>query len=274
MADWDESEHPRDQAGRFRDKAGAWAGRVADQMSRGLWTGRVRRDDALIDVSDLGPQALESLRHPFAYGDPMLAEIYRRQGFDGPPRVVSREEMDRLVADGEVVEVWRGVEGTAEMVSDNSGSRTIRTSGAELAERYRTGPYYAGKGARGNGTYTTTDRALAENAYSEGGSSLLRIGLATDARVVDWKEFETEVERYQPDADRFKHAWLFGSQDDATFLGRIMADAGPETIQAWVLLDEGRLAAARGIDAIRVRRAGGRDYYVILNRTATVVQEA
>lgn len=270
MADWDEAEHPRDQRGRFRDKTG-WAGAVADRLSS-LWSSRVRASDELIDVSDLGPQAISLLADPWQHGDPMLAGIYHKQGFDGPPaRVVSEAEMDRLIADGEVIEVWRGVE-TVHRGPDGS------TTGEEFAELYRTGPYFAGKGARGNGTYTTTNRVKAEIAYADSGHSgsgagLLRIGLAADARVVDWAEFETEVEQYQPAADRFKHAWYFGGPQDESMLGRIAADAGPETIQAWVLLDEGRLAAARGVDAIRVRRSG-EDYYIILNRTATVVQEA
>jgi hypothetical protein len=262
MADWDESEHPRDTRGRFRDKTG-WAGAVADRLSGGLWGRRVRAKDGLINVADMGSLALESLRDSFNPQDEMLAEIYRRRGFDGPPRVVSEAEMDELVETGEVIEVWRGIERHQDRVTGEW------TDARTLAEQYRTGPYFAGQGIRGNGTYTTTDRHRAEVGYSEPGG-LLRIGLAADARIVTYREFTDLVADYTDPSERFKRHWLYGSQSD-----EMLQRATREEIVGWVLHDEGRLAAAMGIDAIKVDRgAGGGHYFVILNRTATVVQEA
>lgn len=260
MTDWQESEHPRHPDGRFRDKAAGWAGAVADRLS-GLWSGRVRAPETQIDVSDMGQQALASLRDQFNPEDEMLAEIYRRQGFDGPPRVVTAGEMDELVSRGEVIEVWRGIERHQD---PHTGEWTDART---LAELYRTGPYFAGQGVRGNGTYTSTDRHRAEVGYSEAGG-LLRIGLAADARIVTYREFTEELNPYTDPSERFKRHWLMGKQDES-----ILDQATQEEIAAWVLHDEGRLAAARGIDAIKVDRGGVGDVYVILNRTATVVEE-
>ena len=259
MADWREEQHPRDGRGRFRDKAG-WAGAVADRLS-GLWPGRVR--GGTVEVSDLGPQAQDGLRGLFRPDDPMLAEIYRRQGFDGPPVVVTESDMDSLVARGEVIEVWRGIE--RHQRDDGSWS-----SADELAEQYRTGPYFAGQGVRGNGTYTTTDRHRAEVGYSEGGGSLLRIGIAADAHIVDWPEVDAEAAAYTSLSDDFRRGWHTGDENIDTLLDRVTS----QQVEAWVLVDDGRYAASRGIDAIRLTRGGGQTYYIVLNRTATVVQEA
>lgn len=262
MTDWDESEHPRHDNGRFRLK-GSWAGQVADRLSGGLWGHRVRAKDELIDVSDMGPQVQESLREMFSPEDVMLAEIYRRQGFDGPPRVVPKAQMDELIESGEVIEVWRGIERHQDKTTGEW------SSARELAELYRTGPYFAGQGVRGNGTYTSTDRHRAEVGYSEPGG-LLRIGLAADARIVTYREFTERTADYLDASERFRRGWHQGDENIDTLLDRVT----PEEVVGWILLDEGRLAAAMGIDAIKVDRGGVGDVYVVLNRTATVVQEA
>jgi len=262
MTEWREEQHPRRPDGRFRDKAG-WVGEVADQMSRGLWSGRVRASSELVDVSDLGPEALESLRDSFTPEDGMLAAIYRKQGYDGPPRVVTQAEMDELVEAGEVIEVWRGIERHQDRFTGEW------TDARTLAEQYRTGPYFAGQGVRGNGTYTTTDENRARIGYSEAGG-LLRIGLAADARVVTYREFMDETIQYGDASERFKRHWHYSGAQDESLLER----ASTEEMIGWILVDEGRLAAAMGIDAIKVDRGGVGDVYVILNRTATVVQEA
>jgi hypothetical protein len=262
MTNWREEQHPRDPKGRFREKGGGWAGTVADQMSRGLWSGRVRAPRRHIDVTDMGPQTQQGLRDRFAPEDPMLAEIYRRQGFDGPPQVVSEPEMDDLVARGEVIEVWRGIE--RHQHPDGSWS-----SARELAEQYRTGPYFAGQGVRGNGTYTTTDKNRATVGYSEAGG-LLRIGIAADARIADVRDVQDMAAEYSNASEDFRRGWHQGDENIDTLLDRVT----PEQIEAWILIDEGRLAAARGIDVIKIDRKGTGDVYIILNRTATVVQEA
>lgn len=100
--------------------------------------------------------------------DPVLAEIASIQGFDGLPSVVSKEELDSLVASG-VTELWRG------------------EKKEEYAEMFRTGIYHAGTGMYGNGIYTAPEY-VARDYSKQGESSLLRMGLHKDARIASLQD--------------------------------------------------------------------------------------
>lgn len=252
---WDESEHPRDGRGRFRDKdaIGGWVEAVSDSMVRGHVP--VRGRDLHEQFAGERPPGIG-----FGQPDPLLGRILAAQGFDGPPEVVTREEMDRRIAAG-WPEMWRGVGDVDIHRSDETGSRTIRVSAAENAEQFRTGPLYPGSGVFGNGTYASVnpETALGYSAGTPLGADyhttpgLLRIALRPDARVIDFDEL----------LEMHPHLAV-GYRDE---------DKG-------ALDDVGRFAAALGYDAIAAqpRNANYRDgrimYYVILNRTAVIVQEA
>lgn len=189
-------------------------------------------------------------------GDGALAEIVKRQGFDAPPRVVDRSEMDRLIRSGHT-ELWRGVDPNLSMY--NSGM-----TGREMNEQLKRGRFFPGFGLYGNGTYTSVDRRVADvyGGIREDGFSrdnVVRMTIEPHARIVDRDQLLKERDAY---------------------LGTIGGD------EAKVLADEGRFAAARGYDVVRVRRESdgseilnpetGRDdfdQYVILNRGVLIVQE-
>jgi hypothetical protein len=178
--------------------------------------------------------------------DSMLHQIAQRQSFDGKPTVVSREEMDAHIAGGDT-EMFRGIAGH---YIDERGD----VSAAELNDQFRTGDAFFGVGGYGNGIYASNDRATAENDYSDRSpGSVARMALSRDARTIDHADLEAEHARYLRDKD-------------------------PDSNEARVFGDLGRYAAARGYDAVEIKGASphdaGENWFIVLNRTALVVEEA
>lgn len=183
--------------------------------------------------------------------DEQLTAIAKLQGFDGRPHLTDAEGIDRAVAGG-WTEMWRGVQ-------DSSTGKTAR----QIADDLKRGSWELGNGVYGNGVYASVRRATAEqfSAGSEGG--LIRMALDPHAKIIDFHDLIDEM-----DADR-----------------RITPTGEPFTVS--VLSDPGRYAAAKGYDVVRVpaRQAvmgdgsvygHGEpvvDQFVILNRTALIVQE-
>jgi hypothetical protein len=215
--------------------------------------------------------------------DPTLGAILAKQGFDGPPTVVSRADFDRAVATGEVEETYRGIHGSAH---------------AEQAEQFRSGALYVGTGIHGNGTYVATSRAEALR-HADGGT-VLRIGLRRDARVITDTDLKAEMAKYRrANKDRDKRVTELDREmrqkandtDDDDTAGRIAIydrykALKDEAVGAEyrVRQEPGRFAALQGYDAIRVtdrersgasEAAGADDQeLVILNRTAVIVEQA
>ena len=166
-----------------------------------------------------------------ATGDVLMASIAERQGFDGQPAVVSDEELRDLIEQG-YQPLFRGVA--------NHGTAVEMES--EFADQLRTGrAHYAG-GAWGTGIYTSRQLHTAR-LY---GPDPLRMALRPDARVAEWKDLAPE-----------HRAFLDGLAPD---------DPARE-----VFSDQGRYAAARGYDALRIT-GSLEDEVLIFNRSALVVQ--
>jgi hypothetical protein len=218
-----------------------------------------------------------------------MARIASEQGFDNRPGVGTREEVDAAVAAG-WSEVWRGVQnfyGT----NDNEQRLAVDING-DLRE----GPFQPGRGHYGNGVYTSLRRMTAETYrgreprgnrpehgttdFSEADldgvaaqDSLLRIALDPAARTVDYDDMRRE-----------RDEWLAANPG--------ITESNPAA--AAVFSDLGRLAAARGYDAMVVRgRADGSyypgweemedyentgptaaDQWVVFNRTVMLIQRA
>jgi 8-oxo-dGTP pyrophosphatase MutT (NUDIX family) len=190
-------------------------------------------------------------------GDGRLAAIGAMQGFDDTPTVVSKKEMDRLLATGDYIEVWRGVRGTW-------GGKTA----AEINEEFRSGPAWYGRGIFGNGYYFASDKKVVTNGRYDDGTknSVLRALIPISARIVkhdDARRESTAIASPRSKAKGRKH-------EDGT------------------LYDEGRYAAAKGHDGIEIpsgssARGGGGSGHVArqgkpaynwLNRSVMIVQEA
>ena len=165
--------------------------------------------------------------------DEALASIARLQEFDQPPQVVSREQLDARIAAGDL-ELFRRVKPFGEMPA------------AELAEQFRSGPVYYGRGEWANGIHAT---ANAERVTKYGPpEGALRMALRADARTVTIEQLR------QARRERQDHTnW---PQDDIV-----------------LFQDLGRLAAALGYDAIEPDN-DPRSPWILLNRGAVTVEEA
>lgn len=166
--------------------------------------------------------------------DPMLLHVAEKQGFTGLPQVVDPASLDGLINQGST-EMFRGVP-------------------REFAEDFRAGRYYPGTGGYGSGTYVATGPTALEVASMTPGNEVMRLTLSRTARIIDY--------------------------EDALRLST-EASAATSGAEATFLNDPGRWAASQGYDAIRVRmippagfpRLVARVDYVILNRTAVIVQD-
>jgi hypothetical protein len=195
--------------------------------------------------------------------DPVLGAILGEQGFDGLPEVVDGEQMDALIAQG-YTETWRGV------------------STAEQAEQFRTGELYVGTGCYGNGTNTAANRETARDYSNDEQNGIIRMAIRPEARVIELGDLhEGAVSRNMgtlPERqrlfDRAKEAYDRGDVETAMdFVNQYGALAGKEAHTHRLYSDHGRAAALEGFDAIQVWPWGERTpYYIILNRTAVVVQ--
>lgn len=104
--------------------------------------------------------------------DPLMHSLAVQQGFDGPPRIVSRDEMDRLVAGGGT-EMFRGTKST-----------DTKTS-TQIAEELRTGDAFYGLGVWGNGMYFGSQDHATRFSDKQPGS-VVRVTLDRSARVGDY----------------------------------------------------------------------------------------
>jgi len=196
--------------------------------------------------------------------DGRLAAIGAMQGFDETPTVVDRAEFDRLLATGDYIEVFRGVRGATGVHgyrAGRGGAVSQTKSAADIHEEFRTGAAYYGLGMFGNGYYFATDERVAKN-YSDGTvGSVVRALIPKDAKIAKIATIEREAHAASAPRSKAKGVYEEGT-----------------------LYDEGRYAAARGHDAIRIRYGypgsnaavprQGHEAFNVLNRSVMIVQEA
>jgi ADP-ribose pyrophosphatase YjhB (NUDIX family) len=187
-------------------------------------------------------------------GNAELHAIQDIRGFNAKPTVVSKNDMDALVAKGDHIEVLRGLAANAK--PNVSARRVVDT----LAEQFRTGDHYPGYGIFGSGTYTDSTKGYgniaskyASGQRGGGGSdagATLRMAIPKDAKIVKFSELQSKVPHAPPD----------------------FTDHGPSSYNSnddW----RGMHAALAGYDAIHMDNHGyGHDFYVILNRGVVTVQ--
>jgi hypothetical protein len=192
--------------------------------------------------------------------NPPLDFIYRLQGYDARPEVVSSrkdlENRDDLVKgnDGKALVLWRGV------------------TSVEFADQFKgAGPrgdvHYPGSGIYGNGTYaasespgTSNRRSALKEAESYTGwgdenkdRRITAFGIRKDANILQF-EGKDWVERGGKFND-WKKGVIKKAEDET---GRVFHDIG-------------EAAAALGVHAYRVPQGRDEDFWVILNRGALVV---
>lgn len=185
-------------------------------------------------------------------GNPILHAVQDWRGFNDKPTVVSKSDMDKLIAKGDHIEMLRGVTG--------HGSLTSK----DLADAFRTGDNFPGHGVFGSGTYADATKGtgnMATHSYGRGGD-LIRMALPKDAKIIE----ESELERKVP-------------SNPSGFSG--YANGNGSSAECWM----GVQAALAGYDAIHVDGKSSRHgsygnsmrlvdggFYVILNRGILTVQ--
>jgi 8-oxo-dGTP pyrophosphatase MutT (NUDIX family) len=203
----------------------------------------------------LGPKAAAYKQKALAAGGqagvPELHAAQEMRGFNKTPTVVSKNDMDALLAKGDHVEMLRGVKA----LYTHSGKLTA----AQLADQFRTGDHYPGNGCFGSGTYADSNKGHinAASRYANSGGNIgaiIRMALPKTAKIIKHSELEKLVPQ-APDA--------FPKPD------------GHHKDDEWL----GIQAALAGYDAIEVdgkstrHRSYGKGYYVILNRGIVTVQK-
>lgn len=194
--------------------------------------------------------------------DDRLAVIGAMQGFDDMPTVVTKQEMNRLLKTGNYVEAWRGVRGAGGYYSGptRGGAVTRTKTAAEVNEDFRSGIAYYGNGIYGNGYYFATKKSFA-SGYADGTpGSLMRVLIPNSAKIEEHSTIKSEAQS--------KHA----PYTQAT---------GVTSGEKGTLYDEGRYAAAKGIDVLRISynysnshvTAPGKPAFNVLNRSVLIVEE-
>jgi hypothetical protein len=221
---------------------------------------------------------LPAVYNPATGSDDALRAILEHQGFDARPAVVSAADFDAAVARGEVRETWRGLK------SILGGTK----SPAQIAEEYRTGDLdHVGLGINGDGIYVAVRKEDAQYY----GSELVRIGLRNDARIVHVDDLHREMDDYFADLaenirvrnlDNQLMADLARTKSPRARAGirkkyRSAIYGQDRSRKLAIQRDPGRFAALRGYDAIEIPRSHSIDKhheFIVLNRAATIVQEA
>lgn len=199
-------------------------------------------------------------------GDLMLKEIAKEQGFDALPKVVSSEEMDKLIENG-AEPIYRGLQDI------------------KYCDDFINGEYYTGLGMYGNGNYfvgnttrqfddkigqfKTHDGLELATAYAgnneKGG--IVRAVLDPKAKVIDFNIIDdADTGIYYN--DKSINEIFEGEKNQYGVL--IKPTEIDRTIQNILHYDEGRWAAYAGYDAIYIPSL---NYYCVLNRSAVIVDK-
>jgi hypothetical protein len=238
-----------------------------DQKSHGRkgGGGRVEGKDLMRGGASAMAERVASARERYGSSrDPALSAIAAEQGFDGPPQVVSRQEMDRLVRGSP--EIIRGVHSTDDKTA------------AEIHEEMRSGDAQFGRGVYGNGYYFAppggSGFAGAENFGDGTPGAIARATLSKDAKVVGYRQIHQEHDAYF--ASLGHEPYRPGGFEESPTGG--WRESTPKSTEDLVFSDLGRFAAARGYDAIKMddSKKGGyiSPQYLVVNRTALIVEEA
>lgn len=184
--------------------------------------------------------------------DYTLKEMYRMTGYDGLPTMLSQSEYDKMVASGQITDLYRTVRGQGGV------------SGQVYVQDFRTGDYFAGKGLYGNGTYFTPSKSYAESY----GGELIQAGLRSDAKVVSYSDLQ-ELMKQNSGLDTYRQA-LFErgwSEKDVSLLDAFQK---MDRINAQEI---GKFAVSMGYDAIDLGTMPHTfPEVIVLNRTALFIK--
>ncbi|MGI5948484.1 MAG: phage minor capsid protein [Lachnospiraceae bacterium] len=216
----------------------------SSQVKREALERPILSKDEIIEQAKIYGAELEKnislLRYDNGY--PISNYLNEKLGYDEKPRIVSAQEFERLKEKGKTV-LYRGVTDYKEITAH------------DMAEQFKHGKFYCGRGIYGYGTYTDTNKAVANYyAYDSGitqNGEVMEMILMDDAKVVDYLEIFKEYEK--------------------TGIPQIVGEK-PESYQD-VLDNVGAYASIKGYDAISLNGFQNKNHVVILNRGKVVVKE-
>jgi hypothetical protein len=217
--------------------------------------------DAEIDGLDTTPSRVRTSDRTNGV-DPTLAAIYEAQDFDALPLVVDQTEAERLVREEGYTPVLRSVY-----------PGTDQRSGMEYTDAFRYGPYFAGNGIHGNGSYFAYGKRGLSESSQYGPRRIYALVRPTDLKTID----KWDITRMQTaDLDAIEGALqnVDRNSDEYQNLKR----------RRGIYRDLGRYAAAKGYDAITVRHGNNNydngpfpdenlsdwGYLVLYNRSAAI----
>jgi hypothetical protein len=208
--------------------------------------------------------------------DQFIKAIWRRQGFDKLPRLLSNSEYNQAVASGENIVVHRGLAGAKRL---------------DYVSDYKQGQVYGGKGIYGNGSYTSTRLDTAVEYAGGDVKAVMDIVIPKSARIIDLDDFSKEYNQFRDALEKkteslrtsLENAKQVLSRGKGTELDKAMKDVSRLEIEyksAWqkerVYADHGRYASLKGYDVIKATAKGNKtneDYYIILNRAIAGVRQ-
>jgi len=205
------------------------------------------------------------------HGDIVLQDMAKEVGFHKKPTLLSKEEMDAYIQQGNR-ELFRGIAG-----------REAET----YVEQFKTGEYFAGKGVYGNGIYTAYGEDGIEVAKQFAGGvekNVLRISLKKDAKIISYDaliemqklEFTAlqEEERALRRKARKEADRIYDETGDDDKVEEFLKEAAKkwEEMEKYrqVLADSGRYALYKGYDAIDISSS---KFMLVLNRGKVFVQK-
>lgn len=237
---------------------------VQEQLASGSWDD----GDAVVDAFGLKNYIKTATsRYGIAHGDKPMQLFGTVQGYTDMPDIVTEDEMDEYIRNGEHV-VYRGLgdQNAWRQTRDGVWSYSSRTAG--------------GGTARGRGIYfaspSPTDPSQRNNAYQGArgyGSHVIRATFRPDAHIARQADFVQMVNAViaSKDLTATEKTFLLGS--NSGYAQRTT----PITANDWgqrMVDDPAILAVAFGYDAYYRDEylSGGGDYLTVLNRTAMRIQ--
>ncbi len=187
-------------------------------------------------------------------GNGELHAVQEMRGFNKPPTLVSEKDFDKLVAAGNHIEMLRGLKDV------NMGWRKPTIKADDLANAFRSGENFPGHGIFGSGTYADSNKGYGNVSTSYAGSSgaVIRMALPKTAKIIKVSDLEKAVPTNPKAFEGYQNK------------------GGKQSYECWM----GVQAALAGYDAIfnddqpgTRHRGYGKGFYVVLNRSALVVQE-
>lgn len=170
--------------------------------------------------------------------------LNKKLGYDALPKVVSKEEFEKL-SKGKIV-LYRGVADMGDLKA------------TDMVKQFKYGKFFAGSGAYGNGSYADPEKREAEYyAYdtADGNGKIMKMILKDNAKVASYMDILTEY-----DKTGIRREIILKKKSEIEEYKRVLGDVA-------------NYASIKGYDAIALNGFHGKEHYVILNRGKVIIEK-